>query len=638
MLWESSIYKFRVPVDPNQPEESQLKEIGIDVTLSAPPFNEPGEVLGGVFENVFESISSKSKLNVLDFGAAKLRNTIYFLEKGHSVRAVEFEKLLNQVDQARQMHEKAKRFKDKFGELVLPHAFVNSKERFDLVLLINVLSTMPVPAERLMVLQHCHDKLKSGGFLFYYTMHGDAYYRKNCTDDVRIGDGYYMNKGKFKSFFREFNEVEEDFMFMSSGFDLAVKYIVKNNHARLYQKKSTNLLKDTIVLSALEKIALAGQGLADPETVEPKIVNQDESTREILPNPHKWDLDALWLEKLKTVSVGTADATNFQWLMTLVLRRVFEPDLTNFKVEHLNTGGRKRAEITASNRSAKGFFAWLRDSTVIKCPLIFVGCWNYKTIDQDEVERFANKLTTLNGEFGLLIYRGVENRTKILERCRKFLEAQKYIVPLTDRDVVNLFKMRVEGEEDEVLNCLDDRFKELIVSKVSTTRRPGSVARPPRPATVQRKPGIFLSYSHEDDQEKDLLQTHLEVLQTAGRVAVWSDDRIEAGGKWETEIEQAIADSSVAVLLISASFLTSAFINTREVPALLRKHKEAGLHIVPVLGKPCAWKQVDWLKELNMRPKNSKSVWRDGGKYADDELAVIVDEIAAIISRKTKKR
>lgn len=638
MLWESSIYKFRIPVDPTLTEESQLKEIGIDVTLSAPPFKDPGEVLSGVFDNVFESINSKTKLRILDFGAAKLRNTVYLLEKGHTVRAVEFEKLVNEPGQARVMHEKARRFKARFGELVLPHAFVNSKERFDLVLLINVLSTMPVPAERLMVLQYCHDKLKAGGHIFYYCMHGDAYYRKNCTEEVQVGDGYYMNKGKFKSFFREFEEVDEDFMFMSCGFELADKYIVTNNHARLYQKTPTNLLKGVIMPSTLEKITIAGKEIGDPETLVPKIVSPDQNTKPILPNPSSLNLEALWLRTHPKLSVGTSDAAKFQRLTTLLLRRVFEPDLTNFKVEHLTTGGRKRAEITASNRSSNGFFAWLRDSTVIKCPLIFASCWNYKAIDEDEIEHFAKKLTSLNGEFGLLIYRSGENRATVLERCRKFLKAQKYIIPLTERDVISIFRMRLEGEEADILNFLDDRFKELILSTESVPSRARVVAQPTRPAPRNRKPNVFLSYSHKDAQEKELLETHLGVLQTVGRLEIWSDDRIEAGGEWETEIDHAIANSSVAVLLITASFLSSPFINTKEVPALLQKHKDAGLTIVPVLGKQCAWKQVDWLKKLNIRPKNNRSVWRDGGKYADDDLGAIVDEIAKIISRKKPRK
>ncbi len=63
----------------------------IDVTHSIPPFNETKKQMSKVFDRVCELISKKDL--ILDFGAGKLRNTIYFLEKGYNVNAVEFEKI-----------------------------------------------------------------------------------------------------------------------------------------------------------------------------------------------------------------------------------------------------------------------------------------------------------------------------------------------------------------------------------------------------------------------------------------------------------------------------------------------------------------------------------------------------------------
>jgi hypothetical protein len=71
------------------------------------------------------------------------------------------------------------------------------------------------------------------------------------------------------------------------------------------------------------------------------------------------------------------------------------------------------------------------------------------------------------------------------------------------------------------------------------------------------RPLIFISYSQKDEAEKDRLLSHLGVLQSAGLISVWSDDEISAGADWQQAIGQAITQARVAILLITANYLTS---------------------------------------------------------------------------------
>ena len=89
-MWESPIYRFRIPED-EDPEK--LKEIVIDVTGSAPPFKEPSDALKEILDEIFKSDSFKKIDMVLEFGAAKLKNIPYILKKGKTVCAVEFKEL-----------------------------------------------------------------------------------------------------------------------------------------------------------------------------------------------------------------------------------------------------------------------------------------------------------------------------------------------------------------------------------------------------------------------------------------------------------------------------------------------------------------------------------------------------------------
>ena len=142
---------------------------------------------------------------------------------------------------------------------------------------------------------------------------------------------------------------------------------------------------------------------------------------------------------------------------------------------------------------------------------------------------------------------------------------------------------------------------------------------------------VFISCSHKDSQERDKLLEHLGVLQSAGRIYVWhAEDQIGPGAEWEQEITQAIARATVAILLITNNYLTSDFILNAEIPALLqRRSAREGLAIVPIIAKPCAWREFPWLAEIQVRPKDSQPLWSKGD--IDGELQAIAEEVAGIL-------
>ena len=64
---------------------------------------------------------------------------------------------------------------------------------------------------------------------------------------------------------------------------------------------------------------------------------------------------------------------------------------------------------------------------------------------------------------------------------------------------------------------------------------------------------IFIAYAHKDWSWQEKVAIHLGVLKQAGDdIDVWSDRRIGGGQDWLQEIEKAIAQAQVAILLISA--------------------------------------------------------------------------------------
>lgn len=143
---------------------------------------------------------------------------------------------------------------------------------------------------------------------------------------------------------------------------------------------------------------------------------------------------------------------------------------------------------------------------------------------------------------------------------------------------------------------------------------------------------IFVSYSRQDKAEKLQLVTHLRVLDYANHTVTWSDAHIGVGTPWETEIRQVIETARVAVLLVSANFLTSAYINEKEIPWMRQRHLKGKLTIVSLIAKHCEWQAHPWLMTLGARPKHGQPVWRDNGVHVDQELTRIVHEVRTILT------
>ena len=146
-------------------------------------------------------------------------------------------------------------------------------------------------------------------------------------------------------------------------------------------------------------------------------------------------------------------------------------------------------------------------------------------------------------------------------------------------------------------------------------------------------PTVFISYAHKDEDWKDRVVTHLRVLQMQDMLDVWDDRRIEAGDEWRAEIENAINAAGIAVLLISANFLTSKFILDMEVPRLLERRAKQGVRVIPLIVKPCAWQQVKWLSPIQARPKDGRPLSAGNDYQIDSDLAALANEIAAIVVR-----
>jgi len=148
------------------------------------------------------------------------------------------------------------------------------------------------------------------------------------------------------------------------------------------------------------------------------------------------------------------------------------------------------------------------------------------------------------------------------------------------------------GVEDDVRNR--KRNLQEMVRRDEFLARPSRSERENMPNSKRSAPPIFVSYAHDDNKSPDSakrwlnrLREHLEPLVQQGQIVVCSDQDTYLSDDWHGHIQQYLDGAKAAVLLVSPAFLASEYIRSSELPVLLRKAKEEGVMIIPIVLRPC---------------------------------------------------
>jgi TIR domain/HEAT repeats len=140
---------------------------------------------------------------------------------------------------------------------------------------------------------------------------------------------------------------------------------------------------------------------------------------------------------------------------------------------------------------------------------------------------------------------------------------------------------------------------------------------------------IFYSYSHLDVSLRDKLGTYLAPLRLQKKIEEWHDRKIEPGANWNTEISAQLEAAHLILLLVSAEFLSSEYCFGVEVEKSLSRLKRGEVSVVPVLLKPCLWKESPF-SELQVIPRNAVPItsWAS----PDEAFTDVANEIRKLVS------
>lgn len=150
-----------------------------------------------------------------------------------------------------------------------------------------------------------------------------------------------------------------------------------------------------------------------------------------------------------------------------------------------------------------------------------------------------------------------------------------------------------------------------------------------------RKPlRLFYSYSHKDEIFREELETHLKLFQRQGLIESWHDRRIEAGEKWEGEIDGNLKRADIIVILVSSDFIASDYCYESELKLVLERHNKGEASLIPVIIRDVSWRTAPFGK-IQALPKDGKAVstWSD----RDTAWRNVAEGIEWVI-KKLKKR
>ena len=144
---------------------------------------------------------------------------------------------------------------------------------------------------------------------------------------------------------------------------------------------------------------------------------------------------------------------------------------------------------------------------------------------------------------------------------------------------------------------------------------------------------VFFSYNQKDKSWLDEIQKGLQPLLQQKSFLLWDETKIQAGQNWQEEIEHALSQAKVAVLLVSRDFLSSDFIAKHILPPVLNAAENDGLIILWVAVRTCAYKatQIGNYKAVNNPSKPLASM--KGRGELDEALLDICQQIAEAANR-----
>ena len=145
---------------------------------------------------------------------------------------------------------------------------------------------------------------------------------------------------------------------------------------------------------------------------------------------------------------------------------------------------------------------------------------------------------------------------------------------------------------------------------------------------------IFISYSHGDEAWFTELKNRLLPLQRVHGFEIWDDKHLQPGQNWHDEIQKALGQTKLALLLVSPNFIRSEYIDKHEMKPLREAHERGeGVKVVPLYLRSADVDDYPFITKLQALndPKTPLERLKEKPADLDDEFVAISRKIKALM-------
>jgi hypothetical protein len=147
-------------------------------------------------------------------------------------------------------------------------------------------------------------------------------------------------------------------------------------------------------------------------------------------------------------------------------------------------------------------------------------------------------------------------------------------------------------------------------------------------ATTVRRVRLFVSYASSDAEYFAEFEKHLSGLRREQLIEYWHERQVAPGENVAARSEEQLELADIVVLLISADFLASDYIQEKHMARALQRHQAGRARIVPVIVRSAEWHSLP-LGDLRPLPKDGKAIstWQ----HQDDAWLDVVRGVRSLV-------
>ena len=149
---------------------------------------------------------------------------------------------------------------------------------------------------------------------------------------------------------------------------------------------------------------------------------------------------------------------------------------------------------------------------------------------------------------------------------------------------------------------------------------------------------VFITYSHDNEEQKTQLETHLAVMVDEGKIRLWDDNQILPGDEWHKEIfDTRLPDSNILLNLTSATSLASINCN-EELTVAIRANN---IRVISIILSACDWQHHN-IRQFQVLPHRGKPIneWNpeeQGWQNVVEGIRRVVDEMLPLMNQSRQR-